>query len=332
MAKAITRIKDYGLQLPGRFTATSWQLPAKLTAEEWTECGRVLDKIESGSAWWRGDWWNAGEPYGDRVKAIEDSETSHGRWRVCGHIASRFDVLRRRNTLTFYHHELVASLPTRQQDKWLDRAEHEEWSANQLKAAIAHQAAIAKTKQVDLDALALGKFVVLYADPPWRYENPPMGGSNRSIENQYPTMDLAEICALPIGEIAHDNAVLFLWATNPKLRECMDVLDAWEFVYRTEMVWVKEDIGMGYHVREQHEGLLIAKRGELPPPRPEDRPSSVATAPRLEHSAKPPLFYDLIDRMYPDVRKIELFGRGAVGRPLWTTWGNQAHLVKDAAE
>ena len=38
---------------------------------------------------------------------------------------------------------------------------------------------------------------VLYADPPWRYENPPIGASNRSIENHYPTMTLEEICALP---------------------------------------------------------------------------------------------------------------------------------------
>ena len=142
--------------------------------------------------------------------------------------------------------------------------------------------------------------------------------------NRYPTMTLEEICALRVGEIAHENAVLFMWATSPKLAECMEVIKAWGFNYRTDMVWVKDKIGMGYHVRERHEDLLIAKRGELPPPPVEARPDSVIEAPRLEHSAKPHVFYDLIDSMYPSVRKIELFGRAPKQREWWTTWGNQA--------
>ena len=193
-------------------------------------------------------------------------------------------------------------------------------------------AALGRTRQVEFDAERLGKFAVLYADPPWRYENPPMGGSNRSIENHYPTMTLEEICALPVRLVAHENAVLFLWASSPKLYECMAVLDAWNFVYRTDMVWVKDKIGMGYHVRDQHETLLIAKRGELPPPAVDARPPSVVEAPRLEHSAKPPVFYDIIDCMYPGVRKLELFERefkdDAPPRPWWHGWGNQARAAE----
>ncbi len=167
-----------------------------------------------------------------------------------------------------------------------------------------------------------GKFQVIYADPPWRYENPPMGGSNRSIENHYPTMDLDEICALDIGLVADDNCVLFLWATAPKLAECMEVISAWGFTYRTCMVWVKDKIGMGYHARNQHELLLIAKRGEMAPPEPSDRPSSVLQAPRQEHSAKPLEYYDIIERMYPAQNKLELFCR--LPRDGWAVWGNQA--------
>lgn len=166
------------------------------------------------------------------------------------------------------------------------------------------------------------RYPVIYADPPWRYENPPMGGSNRSIENHYPTMTLEEICALPVDGLATEDAVLFLWATAPKLAECMTVIEAWGFTYRTCMVWVKDKIGMGYHVRNQHEILLIAKRGEIPPPPPSARPSSVLSAARDEHSAKPPEFYLLIEQMYPDLSRIELFSR--VGREGWAAWGNQA--------
>jgi N6-adenosine-specific RNA methylase IME4 len=328
--KRLRRQGERGLSLPGVLTATSWQLPANLTLEQWADCGHALDKIESGSAWWRGDWWIAGHKYGERMKAALDSDLSFGRWMNCGSVCREFETSRRREVLTFYHHEIVASLPKRQQEKWLDRAEAENWSASKLLTMLRHAAALARTEQIDLDAAALGKFVVLYADPPWRYEHPPMGGSNRSIENQYPTMALEEICTLPISEIAHENAVLFLWATNPKLRECMNVLDAWGFgdaCYRTNMVWTKDDIGMGYYFREQHELLLVAKRGELPAPPVEARRSSVLNAPRMEHSAKPAAVYDIIDSMYPGVRKIELFSRSKVERPLWTTWGNQARAA-----
>lgn len=167
-----------------------------------------------------------------------------------------------------------------------------------------------------------GQYPVIYADPPWQYEHPPIGASNRSIENHYPTMLLEEICALPVQDIAAENAVLFLWATAPKLAECMDVISAWGFEYRTCMVWVKDKIGMGYHARNQHEILLIAKRGQLAPPEPSNRPSSVLHAPRVEHSAKPLEFYDLIEQMYPGFPMVELFCRSP--REGWSAWGNQA--------
>jgi N6-adenosine-specific RNA methylase IME4 len=164
-------------------------------------------------------------------------------------------------------------------------------------------AAVARTSKVEFNAKALGKFAVIYADPPWRYETP-IGDGSRSIENHYPTMTLDEICALPVAEIAHDDAVLFLWATAPQLAQCTRVIDAWGFNYRTGMVWAKDKIGTGYWARNQHEHLLICKRGEMPHPPESARPASLVQAPRLEHSAKPPVFYEIIEAMYPGLRKI----------------------------
>jgi len=163
-------------------------------------------------------------------------------------------------------------------------------------------------------------FPVIYADPPWRYEH--IKTENRAIENQYPTMELDDICALPVSALATPDAVLFLWATSPKLAEAMRVLDAWGFVYRTSMVWVKDQIGMGYYARQRHELLLIATKGNPPVPEPAVRPDSVVTAPRGEHSAKPPVFYELIEAMYPEFQRIELFCRSP--RTGWKAWGNQA--------
>lgn len=180
-------------------------------------------------------------------------------------------------------------------------------------------AAIKAQEPAPLDAS--GTFPLLYVDPPWRYEH---AEPTRAIENHYPTMSLDEIKAMDVP--ADDDAVLFLWATSPKLAEALEVIDAWGFGYRTCMVWVKDRIGMGYYARQRHELLLIAKRGNFPVPDPEDRPDSVIDAPLGQHSAKPDVVYELIERMYPTVeRKVELFARRP--RDGWAAWGNQAEVA-----
>jgi N6-adenosine-specific RNA methylase IME4 len=102
----------------------------------------------------------------------------------------------------------------------------------------------------------------------------------------------------------------------------MQAIESWGFTYRTNMVWGKDKIGLGFWIRNQHEHLLICKRGKMPPPPESARCSSLVVAPRLEHSAKPPVFYDIIDEMYPGLRKIELYSRSP--RKGWEAWGNQA--------
>lgn len=226
----------------------------------------------------------------------------------------------------------VATLPKAEQIEIVARGKKEILEA--AKAIRAEDAAVRREERLDnLAAIAMGntdlatdrKFPIIYADPPWRYENPPMGGTNRSIENHYPTMTLEEICALPVGDLATDDALLYLWATAPKLAECMKVIEAWGFEYRTNLVWDKESIGMGYHARNQHEILLIAKRGEIPPPQAGTQPSSVHREKRTEHSAKPTFYYEMIEGAYPQLPKMELFCRSP--RDGWTVWGNQSQAA-----
>ena len=172
------------------------------------------------------------------------------------------------------------------------------------------------------EAKALGEmgiYSVILADPPWRYDF--SQNSNNSIECHYPTMSIEEICELPVNEIAYDDCVLFLWATNPKLEEAMQVINAWGFKYRTNMVWVKNSTGLGYYARQQHELLLIATKGNLPTPDPSDRVSSVIESPREKKSKKPDVVYEIIEKMYPKYNKIELFARSK--RDGWSVWGNQ---------
>jgi N6-adenosine-specific RNA methylase IME4 len=162
-----------------------------------------------------------------------------------------------------------------------------------------------------------GLFDLIYADPPWQLGNP---DSPFAPEQHYPTQPLDEIKALPLP--AAENAVLFLWVPTSLLREGLEVIEAWSFEYRTELVWDKGSIGPGQWLRNQHEPLLIASRGSQSPPEPTRRAASVVRARRRGHSTKPLAAYELIERMYPHARRLELYARGRP-RPGWTTWGNQ---------
>lgn len=161
-----------------------------------------------------------------------------------------------------------------------------------------------------------GKFSVIYADPPWEYYLPLRG----SPDMHYHVMSTEEICKLKVP--ASEDAVLFLWATNPKLEDALQVMKAWGFTYKTNMVWVKDKIGTGYYFRGQHELLLIGTKGKIGVPTEESRQPSVLFSPAREHSSKPVEVYDIIERMYPNQKAyLELFARAKIKRERWVYWG-----------
>src|SRR5574338_294068 len=123
--------------------------------------------------------------------------------------------------------------------------------------------------------MSVNKFDVILADPPWSYSF--SRSKSRKIERQYPTMTTADIANLDVASLCKPDAVLFLWATMPKLRDAFTVIDGWGFEYKTGAAWDKVLLGMGYYVRGRHELLLIATRGEPGVPAPEDRPDSLFT-------------------------------------------------------
>lgn len=149
------------------------------------------------------------------------------------------------------------------------------------------------------------KYQIIYADPPWQYNF--SNTKNREIENKYPTMTLAEIKTLDIP--IDENAVLYLWATAPKLQEALSVMEWWGFNYKSCMVWDKQIIGMGYWFRGQHELLLVGVKGKFSPPKADRRRTSVYSEKRGRHSKKPDGIRRLIEMWYPDEFKLELFAR-----------------------
>ena len=151
------------------------------------------------------------------------------------------------------------------------------------------------------------KYKVIYADPPWAYKVWSKKGAGRSAESHYPTMDIAAIKALPVGELADKDCALFLWITFPMLREAWGVMDAWGFTFKTvAFVWIKQCrkseglfTGMGYWTRANAEICLLATRG---------RPKRAEARRRIE-------------ALMGDVPRIELFARASP--PGWDVWGNE---------
>jgi N6-adenosine-specific RNA methylase IME4/transposase-like protein len=217
--------------------------------------------------------------------------------------------------------ETITGMDGRQRSAFLRLAKEIQRKEREERLAVKAERVAAIAAATPSPLHSLGPFPVILADPPWRYEF--IESASRAIENHYPTMSLDEICDLEVP--AADDCVLFLWVTPPKVAEGIQVLDAWGFNFRTSMVWVKDKIGMGKYVRQQHEWLMIAKRGNFPLPDPEDRPASVIEAPRGAHSEKPEEIHKIIERMYPFLDRCELFARKP--RDGWASWGNEIGAV-----
>ena len=185
-----------------------------------------------------------------------------------------------------------------------------------------------------------GPFPLLYADPPWRWghfgdpDNQNEKGKARTPDQHYPTLTYEqirdyEIAGRRIEEIAHKDAVLFMWCTSANLRMALDVVEAWGFTYKAHAVWVKDRAGTGLVFRNRHEPLIYATRGKMPGP--QFQAPSVFEYPRGRHSEKPAEIRQIIEKMYPNFKqadRLELFARGNVKG--WTTHGYKS--ASEAAE
>jgi N6-adenosine-specific RNA methylase IME4 len=179
---------------------------------------------------------------------------------------------------------------------------------------------LATTTVEATEALGSKLYSVIMADPPWRFE--PYSretGMDRAADNHYPTLDVEGICN--IKPPAAKDCVLFLWVTTPMLREAFRVLDSWGFTYKSNIIWSKDRAGTGYWTRSKHEQLLIATKGDVPAPAPGEQSDSVIPAALGKHSEKPDVFAQMIERMFPSCRPLEMFARKP--RAGWDAWGNE---------
>lgn len=191
----------------------------------------------------------------------------------------------------------------------------------ELKPTEAHRQMKRESVQKKAAALPDGKYRVIYADPPWKY-NDKRDGHTTGAEDHYPTLSISELCALPVKKLAADDAVLFIWTTSPMLEVAFGVIKAWGFQYKSSFVWDKIAHNMGHYNSVRHEFLLVCTRGSCVPDNAKLF-DSVQSIERTEHSRKPEAFREIIDTLYTAGRKIELFARGVVTDG-WTAWGNEA--------
>lgn len=180
-------------------------------------------------------------------------------------------------------------------------------------------------------ALPDKKYGVILADPEWRFEVYSRDtGMDRAADNHYPTSETDDICKRDVPSIAADDCVLFLWATVPMLLDALKVMTAWGFEYKSHAVWRKDRIGTGYWFRNAHELLLVGTRGKIPAPAMGEQWESVIDAAVGAHSAKPDVFYNLIEQYFPNLPKIELNARRK--RDGWDAWGYEAPVDSDGNE
>jgi N6-adenosine-specific RNA methylase IME4 len=328
---------DVQHDLPGVATKTGWDLPGDLTERKWADLGRLLGHMERSVQWWIGEWWMHGDAKFHGARKIVTADDWDGpSYKTCVNAATccrKFPSARRRALVPFSHHAEVASLPAELADRLLDQAQRqaEETGEPPPKRAVrnlvkSHRRAqremeLAKATEQASCKVGSQLYGVIYTDPPWRFE--PFSresGMDRAADNHYPTLDADALAALELP--AADDCVLFCWSTIAMLPAAMTFLRHHGFVYRSAYGWLKPGPGTGYWSQaDQLELLLVGVRGEVPAPAPGTQPPQVLTIPRGKHSAKPDEFAAMIERMFSNVAKLEMFARKL--RPGWDVRGNE---------
>src|ERR1017187_1489595 len=180
----------------------------------------------------------------------------------------------------------------------------------------------------DLVQKGSGRHATILDDPPGQFQNRTgkMAPEHKRLL-RYPTMELQEILQLPIGRLAAAQSHLYLWVPNALLAEGLEVMRAWGFTYKTNLVWYKvrkdggpDGRGVGFYFRNVTELVLFGIRGRIRTLAPGRTEVNIMVSRKQEHSKKPDLAYDLIERCSPGPY-LELFARNP--REGWAQWGDE---------
>ncbi|OCC05239.1 hypothetical protein BA190_10065 [Labrys sp. WJW] len=189
--------------------------------------------------------------------------------------------------------------------------------------------------------LPLFAYDLAMADPPWEWEARTERGYAKSPEAQYPTMSMADIEALRLGDTLAPGGVLILWGTWPLLHRQIDLFARWGVKYKTGGVWAKRTAsgklrwGPGYIQRSVCEPYLIGTLagpdfiGSRFPNLVETLAEDSFDGLAREHSRKPDEFYARVEAATPGARRADIFARQL--RPGWDGWGNELNKFGSVA-
>ena len=170
---------------------------------------------------------------------------------------------------------------------------------------------------------------VILADPPWQFQNRTgkMAPEHKRL-CRYNTLTLKEIMEIPVTMATAETAHLYLWVPNALLAEGLEVMKAWGFKYKSNLVWHKirkdggpDGRGVGFYFRNTTEILLFGVRGSMRTLAPGRRQVNIIKSMKREHSRKPDEQYSIIEACSPGPY-LELFARGPHSG--WYAWGNEA--------
>lgn len=174
------------------------------------------------------------------------------------------------------------------------------------------------------------KFSTVLADPPWQFQNRTgkVAPEHKRLA-RYSTLSLEEIKSIPVQDALRETAHLYLWIPNALLREGLEVMEAWGFTYKTNLVWYKvrkdggpDRRGVGFYFRNVTELLLFGTFGKSARTLDAGRSlENIIVKQKREHSRKPDEQYDVIESCSRSPY-LEMFARGS--RPNWYCWGNQS--------
>jgi len=180
-----------------------------------------------------------------------------------------------------------------------------------------------------LNSVVNKSYKTILADPPWRFTNRTgkVAPEHKRL-NRYDTLSLNEIKEIPVNIVSGDNSHLYLWVPNALLLEGLEVMKAWGFKYKTNLIWHKvrkdggpDGRGVGFYFRNTTEIILFGIRGSQRTLAPGRSQVNIIRTQKQEHSRKPDGVYDIIEQCSPGPY-LELFARGK--RKGWDVFGNQA--------
>lgn len=180
-----------------------------------------------------------------------------------------------------------------------------------------------------------GQYGTILADPPWRFTNRTgkVAPEHKRL-HRYTTMKFSDIAALPVEQHAREKSHLYLWCPNALISEALEVMKAWGFTYKTNIVWYKirkdggpDGRGMGFYFRGVTELVLFGVKGKLRTLQPGRTQVNIVSTRKREHSRKPDEMYNIIEQCSPGPY-LELFARERMKG--WMSWGDEIETYTDA--